>query len=69
MRNPGILSFPAQNTEYSPFHVIHCKIYSSCQLVNVKVSESFLNYCEMRPYHTFSGKTKGIALVANKIAP
>ena len=59
--------FKFASREYGPFRVIHCKIYSSCQLVNMKVGESFRGYCEMRPYHAFSGKTKRITLAANKI--
>ena len=62
---PWDFKFPSR--EYGPFRVIHCRIYSSCQLVNMKVGESFRGYCEMRPYHAFSGKTKGITLAANKI--
>ena len=42
--------------EYGPLYSIHCKIYSSCQLVNVKVGEYFRGYCEIRPYHAFCGK-------------
>ena len=59
--------FKLPNREYSPFHVIHCKIYSSCQLLNVKAGELFFGYCETRPYQAFCGKTKGITLIANKI--
>ena len=59
--------FKFTSREYGPFCIIHCKIYSSCQLVSVKVGESFLGYCEMRPYHAFFGKTKGITLITNKI--
>ena len=62
---PWDFKFPSR--EYGPFHVIHCKTYSSCQLVNVKVGESFFGYCEMRLYNAFSGKTKGITLITNKI--
>ena len=62
---PWNLKFPI--VEYGPFYSIHCKVYSSCQLVNMKVGESFRSYCEMRPYHAFCGKTKRITLVANKI--
>ena len=53
--------------EYGPLYSIPCKVYSSCQLFNVKVGEYFHGYCEIRPYHAFCGKTKGITLVANKI--
>ena len=60
-------NFKCSIVECGPFYSIHCKVYSSCQLVNVKVGESFCSYCEMRPYHAFCGKTKGITLVANKI--
>ena len=62
---PWDFKFPSR--EYSPFSVIHRKIYSSCQLVNVKVGESFHSYCEMRQYQAFCGKTKGITLVTSKI--
>ena len=62
---PWNLKFPI--IEYGPFYSIHCKVYSSWQLVNVRVGESFHSYCEMRLYHAFSGKTKGITLIANKI--
>ena len=65
IKKPWDFKFPSR--EYGPFRVIHCKIYSSCQLVNLKLGELFRGYCEMKPYHTFSGKTKGITLVANKI--
>ena len=53
--------------EYGPFYSVHCKVYASCQMVNIKVGESFHGYCKMRPYRAFCGKTKGITLVANKI--
>ena len=53
--------------EYGPFYSVCSNIYSNCQMVNVKVGKSFHSYCEMRPYHTFCGKTKGITLVSNKI--
>ena len=59
--------FKFHSRKYGPFRVFHCKSYSSCQLVNVKVGESFHGYCEMRPYYAFCGKTKGITLIANKI--
>ena len=51
--------------EYGIFFSVHCKIYSN--LSNLKVGEYFRGYCEIRPYHTFSGKTKGITLAVNKI--
>ena len=46
--------------EYGPLYSIHCKVYSSCQLVlvDMKVGEYFCGYCEIRPYHAFCGKTK-----------
>ena len=62
---PWNLKFPI--IEYGPFYSVRCKVYSSCQMVNVKVGESFRGYCEMRPYHAFCGKTNVITLIANKI--
>ena len=38
--------------EYGVFYSIHCKIQG---------------YCEIRPYHAFSGKTKGITFTLNKV--
>ena len=64
-KKPWDFKFPSR--KYGPFRVIHCKIYSSCKLVNMKVGRSFRSYCEMRPYHAFYGKTKGITLATNKI--
>ena len=52
--------------EYGPYYSVHCKIYSSSKLNNLKVGEHFRGYCEIRPYHTFCGKTKGITLAVNK---
>ena len=51
-------NFKFHSREYGPFHVIHCKIYSSCQLVDVKVGELLLSYCEMKPYHASAAKPR-----------
>ena len=48
---------------YGPYYSVHCKIYSN----NLKVGEYFRDYCEIRPYHAFCGKTKGITLTVNKV--
>ena len=48
--------------EYGPYYSIRCKIYSN----NLKVREYFHAYCEIRPYHEFCGKTKGITLAVNE---
>ena len=47
--------------EYGAFYSIHCKIYSNSKLNGLKVGEYFRGYCEVRPYHAFSGK-KGITV-------
>ena len=43
--------------EYGSLYSICCKVYSSCQLVNMEVGEYFLGHCEIRPYHAYCGKT------------
>ena len=53
--------------EYVPYYTIHCKIYASSKLNNLKVGEYFRGYCEIRPYHAFCGKTKGITLILDKV--
>ena len=53
--------------EYGPYYSVCCKIYSSSQLTSLKVGEYFHGYCEIRPYHAFCGKTKGITLIVNKV--
>ena len=53
--------------EYGVFYSIHCKIHSNSKLNGLKVGEYFRGYCEMRPYHAFSGKTKGITFALNKV--
>ena len=37
------------------------------KMANLKVGEYFRGYCEIRPYHAFSGKTKGITFTLNKV--
>ena len=61
---PWNLKFPL--VEYGSYYSIRCKIFSS-QLSNLKVGEYFHGYCEIRPYHAFCGKAKGITLAVNKI--
>ena len=51
--------------EYGPYYSVHCKIYSN--LNNLKVGENFRGYCEIRPYHAFCGKIKGITVTLNKV--
>ena len=58
--------------EYSLFYSIHCKIPRNFN--ELKVREYFRDYCEIRPHHTFSGKTtagrgvaKGITFTLNKV--
>ena len=53
--------------EYGPFYSVRCKIYGSSQLNNLKVGENLRGYCEIRPYHAFCGKTKGITFALNKV--
>ena len=53
--------------EYGVFYSIRCKIHSSSKLNGLKVGEYFQGYCEIRPYHAFSGKTKGITFTLNKV--
>ena len=53
--------------EYGVFYSFHCKIHSSSKLNGLKVGEYFRGYCEIRPYHAFSGKTKGITFTLNKV--
>ena len=51
--------------EYGKFYSICCKI--SKNFNELKVGEYFRGYCEIRPYHTFSVKTKGITFALNKV--
>ena len=44
--------------EYGIFYSIRCKIPRNFN--ELKVGEYFRGHCEIRPYHAFSGKTKGI---------
>ena len=53
--------------EYGPYYSVHCRIYSSSKLNNLKVGEYFCGYCEVRPYQAFCRKTKGITLTVNKV--
>ena len=45
---------------YGIFYSVRCKTNSSSKLNGLKVGEYFRGCCEIRPYHAFSGKTKGI---------
>ena len=51
--------------EYGIFYSICCKIPQNFN--KLKVGEYFRGYCEIRPYHAFSGKTKGITFTLNKV--
>ena len=51
--------------EYGIFYLIRCKIPQNFN--ELKVGEYFRGYCEISPYHTFSGKTKGITFTLNKV--
>ena len=51
--------------EYSIFYSIRCKIPKNFN--ELKVGEYFRGYCEIRPNHAFSGKTKGITFALNKV--
>ena len=42
--------------EYGVFYSVHCKIHLNSKLNGLKVGEYFRDYCEIRPYHAFSGK-------------
>ena len=53
--------------EYGVFYSIRCKIHSNLKLNGLKVGEYFRGYCEIRPYHAFSRKTKGITFTLNKV--
>ena len=53
--------------EYGAFYSVHCRIHSSSKLNGLKVGEYFRGYCKIRPYHTFSGKTKEITFALNKV--
>ena len=53
--------------EYGVFYSVRCKIHSSSKLNGLKAGEYFRGYCEIRSYHTFSGKTKGITFTLNKV--
>ena len=52
--------------EYGSCHSVRCKIYPSS---NIDLKKYHLGYREIRPYHAFSGKTRGITLAVNKIIP
>ena len=51
--------------EYGIFYSIRCKIPQNFN--GLKVGEYFRGYCEIRPYHAFLGKTKGITFALNKV--
>ena len=51
--------------EYGIFYFVHCKIPQNFN--ELKVGEYFRGYCEIRPYHAFSGQTKGITFALNKV--
>ena len=51
--------------EYGIFYSIRCKIPKNFN--ELKVGEYFRGYCEIRPYHAFSGKRKGITFTLNKV--
>ena len=51
--------------EYFIFYSIHCKIPQNFN--KLKVGEYFRGYCELRPYHAFSVKTKRITFALNKV--
>ena len=51
--------------KYGIFYSVHCKI--SKNFNELKVGEYFRDYCEIRPYHAFSGKTKGITFTLSKV--
>ena len=51
--------------EYGIFYSIRCKIRENFN--ELKVGEYFRGYCDIRPYHAFSGKTKGITFTLNKV--
>ena len=51
--------------EYGISYSIHCKIPKNFN--ELKVGEYFRGYCEIRPYHAFSGKTNEITFTLNKV--
>ena len=51
--------------EYGIFYSIRCKIPQNFN--ELKVGEYFRGYCEIRLYHAFSGKRKGITFALNKV--
>ena len=55
----------SQIVEYGIFYSFFCKIPKNFN--ELKVGEYFQGYCEIRPYHAFSGKTKGITFTLNKV--
>ena len=60
---PGNLKSPI--VKYGIFYSVCCKIPQNFN--ELKVGEYFRGYCEIRPYHAFSGKTKGITFTLNKV--
>ena len=54
--------------EYGPYYSVHCKIYSKFTTGQLEGRRIFFHgYCEIRPYHAFCGKAKGITLAVNKV--
>ena len=51
--------------EYGIFYSICFKIPKNVN--ELKVGEYFRGYCEISPYHAFSGKAKGITFTLNKV--
>ena len=51
--------------EYGVFYSVYCKIPKNVN--ESKVGEYLRGFCEVRPYHGFSGKTKGITFALNKV--
>ena len=51
--------------EYGIFKSIHSKVTKNFS--ELKVGEYFRGCCEIRPYHAFSGKTKGITFALDEV--
>ena len=63
--NEKLWSLKSPIVQYGIFYSIRCKIPQNFN--KLKVGEYFRGYCEIRPYHAFSGKTKGITFALNKV--
>ena len=63
--NEKCWNFKSPIVEYGIFYSIHCKIPQNFN--ELKVGQYFRGYCEIRSYHAFSGKTKGITFALNKV--